>query len=155
LLPQSPEVVDMKKSAAVKILSKARCLFLRKEQSTWFDNVNVRIGKQGRFHDIHDVRMRVNGQSGQAMNAANEFAIPARIVRTPSPTLNREEVAAAEFGTTKRSGLRHRSPEPAAVAGGSFSIPQPGEIELRIIRIWIVNHRGKRNERDCRSSNQQ
>ena len=114
---------------------KARNLLVVEGQSAGFDDVDVRKLEQVGIHDIDDVRMRVHGQAGQAMDAAHELAIRAGIVGRPAPTLRREEVASAEFRTVIRRGLGHGAAEEAAVAKSAFAISQPREVELRIVRI--------------------
>src|SRR5262245_4213993 len=115
----------MKEPASRKILAKPCHLLIREVQATGLDDVDVRIGKQVGLHDVHDVGMRINGQAGESMDTAHEFAIASRIVGAPAPALRRKEIASAEFRATIRGRLGHRAThaeKSAAATGAVFSI---------------------------------
>src|SRR5262245_62266339 len=110
LLPQTPEIIHVKKSTARKKFSETRSLLVVDIHAARFDNVRVREGKEFRIRDVDDIGMRIHGKTREAMNSPHEFAIRAGIVRGPTPSLRRKETASSKFRTMVWLRLRHRSP---------------------------------------------
>src|SRR5688500_18854975 len=74
-----------------------------------FNGIDKREFENVVVQDLDDVWIGMNIDAGQPVNATHELAITARVIRSPAPTLRREEIAATELGTTKLRGRRRHS----------------------------------------------
>src|SRR5262249_30867402 len=86
-------------------------------------------GEEFQIQNVDDIGMRINRKACEAMNAPHKFAIRARVIRGPAPSLWRKEVASAKLGTMVWLRFCHRAP----CAHSVFPVPQAREIELGII----------------------
>src|SRR5437867_6268582 len=135
LLPQTPEVVNMKKAAPRKVFAKSSRLLLTQVHASGFNDVYIGEFEQIRIHDLDHVGIRMHAHTRQPVNTAHEFAVSARIIGGPAPPLNRKKAASAEFRTGVGGRLRHRAEKSTKSAPHTIlGIHKPGEVELWRIR---------------------
>src|SRR5262245_59357454 len=100
----------MQESAAQQILPQFLCIVLAKQHLPDFDGINKREFVEILIQNLHDIRVWMHANAGQTMDRTHELAVPARIVRRPTPSLNRKEIPTAKLWTPElHLGRSHRS----------------------------------------------
>src|SRR5262249_35995709 len=104
----SPEIVQVEEAAAQQVFADARRFLIIEIHAAGLHRINEWILEKVRIHRRENIGIRADMHSCQAMNAAHELTIAARIVRSPAPSLRREKILAAEFRTNILRWNRHR-----------------------------------------------